>query len=129
KQSQPLPENKPAKKNALSEENLTQIHPQLVDLQWRDDGWQLVDDGIILKDFGRREKEARAALSLIRDLGLTQRGTVGSPQPIMEYWLANGHAPSGVMRGLRPKPIDLASLRVEEAQKQWVVRDQYQILF
>jgi hypothetical protein len=128
-QSQPLPDTKPATKSALHEENLTPIHPQLIDLQWRDESWQLVDDNVTIKDFGRREHEARAALGLIRELGLTQRGTIGSPQPIMEYWLANGHAPSGLVRSLRPRPIDLATLRVEEAQKQWVVRDNYQILF
>jgi hypothetical protein len=136
-QSQPLPEGTQAvrqaplttAKHALPEESLTPIHPQRIDLQWQDDCWQLVDDGIAIKDFGRREKEARTALSLIREFGFTERGTIGSPQPVMEYWLVNGHAPSGAPRSMRPKPIDLATLRVEETQKQWVVRDVYQMLF
>jgi hypothetical protein len=113
----------------LHKETLLPVHPQLVELQWLDDRWQLVDGGEPVKDFGRREQEAKAALYLIRELGLTQRGTIGAPQPVMEYWLADGHGPVGPVRGLHTKPIDLATLRVEEAQKQWVVRDVYQVLF
>jgi hypothetical protein len=112
-----------------TKETLVPIRPQLVDLQWLDERWQLVDGGEPVKDFGRREQEAKAALYLIRELGLTQRGTIGAPQSVMEYWLADGHGPVGPVRGLHTKPIDLATLRVEEAQKQWVVRDVYQILF
>jgi hypothetical protein len=125
----PVAPSSPSTENTVAEEQLTPIHPQLVDLQWTDDRWQLVDQGAVIKDFGHREKEAQAALAIIRDLHLTQRGTIGSPQPVMEYWLVNGHAPTRMARGLRPKPIDLASLRVEETQKQWVVRDSFQILF
>jgi hypothetical protein len=110
-------------------ETLVSIRPQLIDLQWKDDRWQLVDGGEPIKDFGRREQEAKIALYLIRELGLTQRGTIGAPQPVLEYWLANGQAPVGPVPGLRTRPIDLATLRVEELQKQWVVRDLYQILF
>jgi hypothetical protein len=101
----------------------------LIDLQWKDDRWQLVDGNETVKDFGAREQEGKTALYLIRELGLTQRGTIGAPQPVMEYWLADGHAPVGPVRGLRTRPIDLATLRVEEMQKQWVVRDLYQVLF
>jgi hypothetical protein len=110
-------------------ESLTSIHPQAIDLQWQDYRWQLVDGEKPVKDFGRREMEAKTALYLIRELGLTQHGSIGSPQPVMEYWLADGHAPVGPVRGLRTRPIDLATLRVEEAQKQWMVRDTYQVLF
>jgi len=113
----------------LNKETLLPVRPQLVELQWLEDRWQLVDGGEPVKDFGRREQEAKAALYLIRELGLTQRGTIGAPQPVMEYWLAEGHGPVGPVRGLHTKPIDLATLRVEEAQKQWVVRDVYQVLF
>ena len=42
--AQPLPDKKPAMKNALHEENLTPIHSQLVELQWRDEHWQLAWD-------------------------------------------------------------------------------------
>ena len=59
----------------------------------------------------RREFEARQALRLIRELHLTQRGTVGGPDPIMEYWLADGQAPQGLVSGLRTVPLDPAGLR------------------
>jgi hypothetical protein len=137
--TQPEPDNKPnfsqpaaAAVTPAAEqknENLTPLHPQQVDLQWKDDHWLLMDDGVTIKDFGRRENEARVALRLIRDLGLTQHATIGSPMPVMEYWLVDGHAPTRVARGLRTKPIDLESLKVEQSQKQWVIRDVYQILF
>ena len=53
---------------------------------------------------GRHETEAREALRLLRELRLNQRGTVGSPRPVMEYWLTDGRAPQGFTQGLRPLP-------------------------
>src|SRR5437879_1953998 len=46
----------------LHKETLLPVRPQLVELQWLDDRWQLVDGGEPVKDFGRREQEAKAAL-------------------------------------------------------------------
>jgi hypothetical protein len=85
--------------------------------------------GVALKDFGPREAEARQALRLIRDLHLTQYGTVGGPEPVMEYWLSDGHAPQGLAGGLRTLPFDAAGLRVEQFQGQWCLRDPQRILF
>jgi hypothetical protein len=99
------------------------------ELRWTNRHWQLVAGGVVLKDFGRRESEARAALRLVRELRLSQRGTIGSPHPVMEYWLADGHAPQGLVAGLHPVPLDPASLRAEEIQGQWWVRDDQRALF
>src|SRR5262249_10882345 len=66
---------------------------------------------------------------LIRDLRLTEYGTVGEPAPVMEYWLSAGQAPQGRVPGLRTLPIDQATLRVEQAQGQWCVRDARLVLF
>jgi hypothetical protein len=82
-----------------------------------------------LKDFGNREGEGREALRIIRELRLTQYGTVGTPQPVMEYWLSYGQAPVGIPAGIRALPIDRASLRVEQIQKQWCLRDARRLLF
>jgi hypothetical protein len=98
-------------------------------LEWVDQRWQVVAGGKVLKDFGRRESEARRALRLIQDLGLTQRGTVGRPAPVMEYWLASGRGPQGLTPGLRLLPLDLPSMRVEKIQAQWCLRDDQRILF
>jgi hypothetical protein len=96
---------------------------------WQDGAWQIVVDGKLLKDFGRRQTDCRAGLRLIRDLGLSQMGTIGSARPIMEYWLAQGRAPLGPVAGLATSPIDLDSLRVEAIQSQWCLRDRNRVWF
>jgi hypothetical protein len=109
--------------------DLTTFDLDKTELQWADNRWQLLADGLPLKDFGRREADGRLALRLTRELKLNQHGTLGSPQPIIEYWLSDGRAPVGPCLGLRTTPIDLEHIRVEEVQKQWCVRDAYRILF
>ena len=83
-----------------------------------------------LKEFGRRESDARLALRLIRELRLNQHGIIGSPTPSLEYWLSDGLAAA---RPGRPDytllPIDSPSLRVEQTESQWVLRDQHRVLF
>src|SRR5262249_26249878 len=70
------PEQRPAP--PLREALLT-FDPQRADVVWSQNHWQLVVDGQVLKDFGRREVEARVALRVLRDLHLTQHGAIGSP--------------------------------------------------
>jgi hypothetical protein len=110
-------------------EDLTAFDGATAELEWRDHRWVVLTGDRVLKDFGRREAEARQALRLIHDLGLTQRGTAGKPAPVMEYWLASGRSPSGSTQGLHLLPIDLASLRVEQIQAQWCLRDDLRVLF
>jgi hypothetical protein len=134
--SQPVPSALPAlvavptqPSTAAVAEDLTSFDPAAVQLQWRDHRWVILVGDVVLKDFGRREAEARQALRLIRDLGLTQRGTAGRPAPVMEYWLAAGRSPMAIAPGLPLLPIDLASLRVEQIQAQWCLRDDLRVLF
>jgi hypothetical protein len=111
-------------------ERLAPLDPAGADLAWNNRHWQLVVGGQALKDFGTREVEARQALRAVQGLHLTQHGTVGPPQqPVLEYWLSDGHAPEGSVPGLRPLPIDLPTLRVEQTHGQWCVRDQHRVLF
>ena len=83
-------------------EPLVAFNPDLVEVVWTNGTWQLHEartDGrpeTVLKDFGTHQAEAFEALRLIRGLHLTQHGTVGTPQPIMEYWLSDGQAPQAV---------------------------------
>jgi hypothetical protein len=121
----PVPEDSPV----LGPETLQSFDYSLAELQWSDRRWRLVAAGVLLKDFGRHETEAREALRLVRDLRLSQRGTVGTPRPVMEYWLADGRAPQGLLQGLHALPLDPASLRVEQVQGQWWVRDNNRTLF
>ena len=110
-------------------ETLVSFDPQHVEVVWSQNHWQLVADAHVLKDFGRREVEARLALRLVRDLHLTQHGVIGSPEPVMEYWLSNGRAPHGMTSGLHLVPVDPATLKVEQTQSQWCVRDSAHVLF
>src|SRR5262249_44121115 len=57
-------------------ERLVTFDYQQAELRWIDQHWQLVAGGVWLKDFGRREADARAALRTIQSLRLTQRGTI-----------------------------------------------------
>src|SRR5947209_16131895 len=66
--------------------------PLTAEVRRVDNNWILFADGAVLKEFGGREADARAALAVIRNLKLNQYGTVGAP-PVMEYWLTDGHAP------------------------------------
>jgi hypothetical protein len=110
-------------------EALLNFDPQRADVAWSQNHWQLVADGQVLKDFGRREVEARVALRVLRDLHLTQHGTVGTPHPVMEYWLSDGRAPHGLTTGLHVLQLDPGQLRVEQMQGQWTVRDSNRVLF
>jgi hypothetical protein len=110
-------------------EKLTIFDPGSAEVRWLDNRWQLLAGGIWLKDFGRREAEAREAVRLIRMLHLNQHGTVGTPQPVMEYWLSDGQAPRSFSSSGHEQALDQSSLRVEETQKQWFVRDAHRVLF
>src|SRR5262245_4757096 len=109
-------------------EQLTGFDPESAEVRWQDNRWQILAEGVCLKDFGRREAEAREALRLIRALSLNQRGTVGTPQPVMEYWLSSGQAPKAFTAGIRVQPVELASVRAEAMEKQWCVRDAQRVL-
>jgi hypothetical protein len=129
---QPLPAVTPGPAPATaaaSAASLQQFDYRSAQVRWRDGRWELEAGGVWLKDFGQREHDAREALRVMQMLRLTQRGTVGAPAPIMEYWLADGMAPTGLGSNLRLTPIDRNSLRVEEVNKMWCVRDDRQLLF
>lgn len=111
------------------QENLRTFAPTTLDLSWVNNHWQLTAGGIPLKDFGRRESEGRLALRLVRSLGLNQYGTIGSPAPLMEYWLADGAPPHGPVPGFPVIGFDLATLHVEETLGQWCLRDSRRVLF
>ena len=91
-------------------------------------GWQLRAADVVLKEF-QREADAREALRLVKDLQLTQRGVIGTPQPVLEYWLSDGHAPTALPRERRVLFFDPDTLRVEAVQGCCFLRDAHQILF
>jgi hypothetical protein len=110
-------------------ETTTAFDPDQAELRWQDSRYQLWSGNTMLKDFGRYEAEGREVLRIVRQLRLNTLTTVGSPRPIMEYWLTNGEAPRGLIAGLRTLPIDTATLTAEQVQGQWCVHDSTRILF
>ncbi len=109
-------------------ESMTRFNPESVLLSLSSQGWQLTANGRVLKEFGRNDMEARQALKAIRELHLDQHAVVGGQKPVMEYWLAGGNAPKGQTSGMTTIPFDAASLRVEQQQGQWIMRDSSRVL-
>lgn len=104
--------------------------PAKVQVEWSNRRWLLVHEGEMLKDFGAREQEARQALRIIQEFGLNQYVVIGTPTPVMEYWLVDGKAPQGTVRsGMRALPLEPGTLRVEQMNGQWCVRDRSRVLF
>src|SRR5262245_32949883 len=109
-------------------ENLHTFDHRAVRLAWINRRWLLVHNGEPIKDFGSNERDARLALRLIHEYGLNQHGVVGSPQPVMEYWLSDGKPPRSLAAGgLRSLSVDPARLRVEQVNGQWCLRDGPQV--
>src|SRR5262249_27785686 len=70
-------------------EELVPLDPAKAEIRWQNNRWQLLSGGVWIKDLGTNETDAREALHLIQEMHLTQRGTVGKPKPVMEYWLSD----------------------------------------
>ncbi len=115
--------------DSATAEHLAPFDPQRTEAKWNGTSWQLVVDGVVLKDFGGHESDARLALHLVRDLQLNQHGTVGDPAPVMEYWLHDRKAPQGQTAGLQVYSINRDTLRVDRVQGNWCLRDAQRVLF
>jgi hypothetical protein len=123
------PDKAVAKDQPTSEPKLLTFDDRRAELRWSEGRWVLAAGEDVLKDFGHHEREARLALRAVREMRLNQRATIGTPQPIMEYWLSYGHPPTQVPYGLPMAGFVRESLRVEQIQGQWCVRDARQVLF
>jgi hypothetical protein len=110
-------------------EQLTSFDYRRAQLEKTSAGWQLRAGDVWLKNFGNHEKEARTALGLVRELKLTEHGTVGSPLPAMEYWLSEGRAPRPLNGVIGTTAIDPDLLRVQQTRGQWCLENSRQLLF
>lgn len=88
--------------------------------------WQLWAGGLLLKDFGPAQADAQDALRLFRELSVDAHGTVGG---VFDYWLSRGDAPYGVARQRQVVNFDAATLRAEQVNGNWVLRDAKLILY
>jgi hypothetical protein len=91
--------------------------------------WVILAEGTLLKDFGPSELDAREALRILRALKANQHATIGTPRPVMEYWLSDGRAPTAVDPKLRLVALDLNTLKVEQLEGDWRLRDARRLLF
>lgn len=114
---------------APAESPLIRFDGRTADVQFIDGRWHLMAGGARIKDLGVSENDAREALRLVRELGLTHYGTVGTPRPVLEYWLANGAAPRGLPPVRNITTFDRDSLRAEVSAASWCVRDNDRLLF
>ncbi|MGF1581755.1 MAG: hypothetical protein ACFCD0_20690 [Gemmataceae bacterium] len=117
------------RKNTDPAKTLTRFDPQQAQARWVQGRWEVQAGTVWLKDCGRDRVLARDCCDLIRALGVNQRGTIGTPYPIMEYWLTNGKAPQTVSTRMRLWNIDLQSLRAVEVSEDWCVADKKKIYF
>ncbi len=81
--------------------------------------WKIAVGDTVLMDFGNKEDEARDALKIIRHYKLDQRCVIGSPKPSMEYFLADGAAPTGKLRGEDSIAFEAGKLQVRKVDGRW----------
>jgi hypothetical protein len=114
---------------ALHAEELVKFDCHQTELRFVNDHWYLCCGRTGLKDLGPNERTAREVLNLVRDLRLSQRGSIGKPLPIVEYWLSDGRAPQSLTHNLNLMPFQPDHLHVEQLQGQWCVLDGSQVMF
>lgn len=103
-------------------EELVHFDYQSADLRWQDGHWVLMAGNVKLKDFGTNQVNGRDALRILRELRLTEHGTIGKPILTMEYWLSQGEAPAGIIPASQLSSFDPTDLKVEQFQGQWYIR-------
>jgi hypothetical protein len=110
-------------------DNLVTFDASQVELRRAEERWQIWSGTKMVKELGTSEAEAREAITLIRQLGLSQRGVIGTRVPVMEYWLAKDKAPQGLVPAYRLLPIDRPTLRVAQVGGQWCLHDARNLWF
>ena len=107
----------------LLRENLVSFSTSLAEIRKADGHWELWSGGLKIKNLGNRDADAREVLRIIRAFNLNQRGTVGQPVPVMEYWLSNGRAPQK-MGKVNSSVFDPDVLQIANCQGQWCLIDE-----
>jgi hypothetical protein len=91
--------------------------------------WALYSGKTLIKDFGDKREQAFEARRLIADLSLNEHGVVGTPEPVMEYWLSNGEAPPPPSFARDVIPFDPKTLRMVKSEGAFYVRDERQVIY
>src|SRR5262245_37332786 len=110
-------------------DNLIRFNTESIEVKQNGPRWQIWDGKTLVRDFGDKREHAFEARQLIADLKLTERAVIGTPQPVMEYWLSSGEAPHPPTLARRVIPFDPGTLKVERFNGEFVVRDHRHILY
>jgi hypothetical protein len=113
----------------IQEERLLHFEPSSVELRRDGRHWKLVAGKLLLKDFGESHNDAFEARRLVSDLRFSEYGAIGTPEPVMEYWLTNGKAPPMTGMARTVIPFDPKKIHVEEDGGAYYVRDGRRVLF
>jgi hypothetical protein len=119
----------PAALPAEVTESLVHFEPTSVEVRQDRQHWQLWTGRTMLKDFGDKREQAWQAKKLIVNMGLTERGSVGTPEPVMEYWLSHGQAPPLTNANYNMIPFEAPSLHVDAVKGEYWLRDDTKQLF
>ncbi len=110
-------------------DRITKFDPHAVEVRRDGQRWQLWSGKTMLKDFGDYRDRAFEARRLVAELKLTERGAIGSPEPVMEYWLADGQAPPLPSLARSVISFDPDSLKVREQDGYFYLGDTRKVLF
>lgn len=91
--------------------------------------WQLWSGKTLLKDFGEYRDRAFEARRLVAELNLTERATIGTPEPVMEYWLSDGQSPPLPAFNRSVINFDPQLLAVKSENGAYYVGDLHRLLF
>src|SRR5436305_98652 len=100
---------------------LTKFDPFAVEVRHEGRHWQLWSGQTKLRDFGENRNAAYDARKLVAELRLTERGAIGTPEAVMEYWLSGGQPPPLPAFSRNGGPFEPKSLQVIEDQRACVV--------
>ncbi len=86
-------------------------------------GRYLLTDGRSRMKVFPNQAEARSALKTIQHYGMDRHCFVGRPDPSMEYWLADGQAPSGSLAHEDCIAFDPGRLELKREGSRWLLTD------
>jgi hypothetical protein len=120
-----------AQASATPERSVIRFDPSAAEVKHEDRRWVLSAGNVVLKDFGTREQDAHDALHLIHEMRLDEMGKVGTPAPVMEYWLSKGDAPHMPFLHQHILPLDPGNLRIDLDPKlnQWTLHNNSRTFF
>lgn len=107
----------------------TKFDPHAVEVRREGPRWQLWAGKTMLKDFGPYRDRAYEARRYIAELNLTERGAIGTPEPVMEYWLTNGEAPPLPAFSRNVIPFEPEALTVRSENGAYYLGNQRHLLF